>query len=140
MSFSKMVEILKKKEKGKVVFIQCGAFYLAMGDDAVFLHNKFNFKCNCFLEHECKIGIPIHSIEKYTVELEKMHYAYIVYDFDKEKSKLTKKYEAEGKYHNIQEKSINCLVCKGVSKYKEDKYIEAVTKLLEAENNNIRRK
>lgn len=134
MSFSKMVEILKKKEKNKVLFIKCGAFYLAMGEDAVFLHKKFNFKCTCYLENECKIGIPINSIEKYISKLNDINYAYIVYDFDKEKNKLIKIYEAEGKYHNIQEKSINCLVCKGISKYKEDKYLEAVTKLLEEEN------
>ncbi len=131
MSFSKMVEILKKKEKNKIVFIECGAFYLAMGEDAIFLHEKFEFKCTCFLENVCKIGIPINSLEKYIRKLDDMHYAYVVYDFDKEESKLRIKYISKGKYHNIEEKSINCLTCKGTSKYKEDKYLEAVTKLLE---------
>ena len=82
MSFSKMLEILKKKEK-KIVFVECGAFYLAVGEDAVFLHDTLRLKCTCFRNNICKIGIPINSIEKYLVELNKLKYAYTVYDFDK---------------------------------------------------------
>lgn len=111
---------------------------MAIGEDAVFMHEKFELKCTYFLEHECKVGIPINSIEKYIKKLEKLHYAYVVYDFNKENSELIKKYISEGKYHDIKEKTINCLICKGTSKYKESRYLEAITKLLEEENKNTR--
>ena len=42
MSFSNMLEILKEKNKGKIVIIKLGAFYVATGEDAVLLHKKLN--------------------------------------------------------------------------------------------------
>jgi len=59
MSFSKMLEILKEKNKGKMVLIKVGAFYVATGEDAVLLHNKLDLKCTCFKNQECKVGFPI---------------------------------------------------------------------------------
>lgn len=44
MSFSVMLEILKKKENKKIVFVQCGHFYLATEGDAV---TKLLEKENC---------------------------------------------------------------------------------------------
>ena len=43
-----MLEILKEKNKGKIVIIKLGAFYIATEEDAVFLHKKIDLKCNCF--------------------------------------------------------------------------------------------
>ena len=43
-----MLEILKEKNKGKIVIIKLGAFYIATEEDAVFLHKKMDLKCNCF--------------------------------------------------------------------------------------------
>lgn len=63
-----------------------------------------------------------------------MQYAYVVYDYDKKYHELIKKYFADGKYHYLEEKTINCLTCKRISKYKEDEYLEAAAKLLEKEN------
>ena len=40
MNFSNMLEILKEKNKGKIVIIKLGAFYIATEEDAVFLHKK----------------------------------------------------------------------------------------------------
>lgn len=137
MSFSKMLEILKQKEKKKIVFVQCGHFYLAIEGDAVLLHEILGFKCTCFKNQVCKVGIPVGSLEKYLKELEKLKYAYVVYDFDRANYELLKKYEKEGKYHYLSERNINCLLCKGISKYKKDEYLEAITKLLKKEDAKI---
>ena len=37
MSFSRMIEYLQVKNKGKIVFVNAGNFYIAMGKDAVLL-------------------------------------------------------------------------------------------------------
>ena len=43
-----MFEILKEKNKGKIVLIRLGAFYIATEEDAVCLHEKLGLKCSCF--------------------------------------------------------------------------------------------
>ena len=70
MSFSNMLEILKEKNKRKIVIIKLGAFYIATEEDAVFLHEKIDLKCNCFKNNICKVGFPVNSLEKY---IEKIH-------------------------------------------------------------------
>ena len=42
MSFSKMLDLLKQKEKGKIVIVKLGNFYVATEEDAVLLHDKLN--------------------------------------------------------------------------------------------------
>ena len=133
MSFSVMLDILKEKEKNKIVFIRCGYFYIAVGEDAIFLNKILNLKCTCFKNQVCKIGVPIDTLEKHLRRLNEKRYAYVVYDFYKEKSELIKQCEGKGKYHRIREKNKNCLLCKDISEYKDDKYLEALVKLLEKE-------
>ena len=80
MSFSTMLEILKEKEKGKIILIRLGAFYIAVGEDAVVLHKELQLKCTCFKNRICKVGFPVNSLEEYIEKLEKLPYGYIVYD------------------------------------------------------------
>lgn len=40
MSFSQMVKILREKNSGKILFINAGAFYIAIEEDAVLLNKK----------------------------------------------------------------------------------------------------
>ena len=40
MSFSSMLEILKNKNKGKIVIVKLGAFYIATDEDADFLYRR----------------------------------------------------------------------------------------------------
>ena len=53
MSFSKMLELLKQKEKEIIVFIKLGTFYISTAEDAVLLHNKLELKCTCFKMNIC---------------------------------------------------------------------------------------
>ena len=134
MSFSKMLEILKEKNKGKMVLIKIGAFYVATGEDAVLLHNKLDLKCTCFKNQECKVGFPMNALDKYTEKLDKLKYSYIVYDYDKTKNELIEICKKIGKNNNEKNKNINCLLCKGVNQYSDSKYLEALQKLLEGQN------
>ena len=133
MSFSNMLEILIEKNKGKIVIIKLGAFYIATEEDAVFLHKKIDLKCNCFKNNICKVGFPVNSLEKYIEKLNEINYSYIIYDINNEKNELIEVCSKIEKKHKESNKNINCLTCKGLSKYKEDKYILAVLKTLKKE-------
>ena len=69
MSFSTMLDCLKEQEKGKIVFIKLGTFYVAVGEDAVLLHNKLELKCTCYKNHMCKVGFPVNALDKYVEKL-----------------------------------------------------------------------
>lgn len=133
MSFSNMMEILQEKNKEKIVLIKLGVFYTAIGKDAVFFNKELGLKCVCYKNQICKIGIPENRIEYYLKKLEKLNIGYIVYNFDSKKEELIEKYKNEGVYHKETRNNKNCLICKGIRCYEEDKYMNAVQKLLEKE-------
>lgn len=135
MSFSNMMEILQEKNKGKIVFVKLGAFYIATKQDAVLLNEKLNLKCTCFKENTCKVGIPVNSLDKYIEKLNKTKYAYIIYDYNKEKNELKEIHYKLGKQNKIIEKNINCILCKGIDIYKDDEYMNAFQKLIDLEKN-----
>ena len=131
MSFSKMVEGLKERDKEKLLIIGLGAFYIAIGEDAVLLHEKLGLKCTCFKNHIRKVGIPRNSIGKYIKEIEKLKYGYILYDYNSKNKRLLELSYKEGKKNKIMNKNINCLACMGASKYEEDDYSIALLKFIE---------
>lgn len=132
MSFSKMMEILKKKEEGKIVIVKLGAFYIATEEDAVLLHKKLDLKCSCFKNNTCKVGVPINALDKYLEKIDKLKYSYVVYDYDKENIELKEIRRKIGKQHREKAQNINCLECKGIGEYNlEDEYITAIIRLLE---------
>lgn len=132
MGFSKMIELLQRKNKNKIVLCGLGAFYIARGKDALLLNDLAGLKLTCLEVEVCKVGFPIASLEKYTDILEENKYSYIVYYYDKKKEELEILKEYKGKKINTfnQDKK-NCYICSGttLSYKKEDKYIEAVAKL-----------
>lgn len=136
MSFGKMVELLQRKDNGKIILVNSGSFYIARGRDAVLLHNILNLKVNCMEAEICKIGFPLNSLEKYTQLIEQEQYSYIVYNYDNKLGKLniTKKYNGK-KLNTIEEEKLNCYICKNTVKMykKNDKYIQAVADLYEEE-------
>lgn len=142
MAFSQMLEILKKKEKGTIVFVKLGTFYVEVGEDAVLIHKKLDLKCTCFKMNICKVGFPVVAFDKYVEKLNQTKYAYVIYDFDAEKAELKEIVRRKGKYNKEVEKSINCLLCSGdVNKRyaKPDKYALALTKMLEEERKENRK-
>ena len=135
MAFSQMLEILKEKEKGTIVFIKLGTFYVAVGEDAVLMHKKLDLKCTCFKMNICKVGFPLIALDKYVEKLNKTKYAYVIYDYDNQKVELKEIIRKKGKHNKEENKNINCILCSGIEKRyeKEDKYLLAINKLLEKE-------
>ena len=137
MGFSKMMELLQQKNKGKIVFCNTGNFYISIGKDAVLLNNLIDLKLSCLKQEICKVGFPINALEKYTELIAEKEYSYIVYFFNQEKEELEIIMQYEGKNNNeIKENRINCYTCAHCTNaYKKiDKYISAVAKLYEKEN------
>ena len=133
-----MLELLQNKDKGKIIIVSSGCFYISIGKDAVLLHNEIGLKANCMEKEICKVGFPLNSLEKYTKLIEEKKYSYIVYNFDSKIEKLEKIKEYQGKKeNNIKEENLNCYICKNTVKMykKHDKYIQAVANLYEEEEN-----
>ena len=139
MGFYQMMELLQKRENGKIVMCNLGNFYLAIGKDATLLHNILGLKVSCIKPEVCKVGFPICALEKYTELIAEKRYGYIVYDFDQKKEELRILESYEGENTNKSTNSnINCYICsKSTQKYKKtDKYILALSKLYEKELKN----
>lgn len=137
MGFSKMMELLQIKNKGKIVFCNAGNFYIAVGKDAILLNEILDFKLSCLKQEICKIGFPIQSLEKYTDLIQEKGYSYIVYYFNQEKEELEVLLDYNGKIkNNIQAQKLNCYTCKHSTKVykKPDKYILALSKLYHKED------
>ena len=83
MKFLEMVEDLQKDEKNqnKIILVKCGVFFVAIGKDAILLHEILGLNVTCIKPEICKVGIPISNCIKYTDKLEKVGYGYI-YFFD----------------------------------------------------------
>lgn len=131
-----MLELLQRKDKGYIILVNAGTFYIARGKDAVLLNNLFNLKVNCLETEVCKVGFPINALKKYTSLIEERNYSYIVYNYNniEARLKVIKKYNGKNK-NRIKEEKLNCYICSNTVKmYKKiDKYINAVAELYEEE-------
>ncbi len=128
MSFKEMIEGLKEQNEGNTILIRNGQFYIAIGNDALFLHRLLGLKCTCFSKGVCKVGIPITSIDKYIPKLINSGYRFSIYDFDG--NTITEK---EGKISEIENVEVqDNLGCEKCIHYKvkknDDKYKLALLK------------
>ena len=96
MKFASRIEELKNINKDRIMLARCGAFIIAIGEDAVFLSQIFGFKLTCFKSGVCKIGIPITYILKYLTLLEEKKYSYILYDYSKDTKEIIEKMKYDG--------------------------------------------
>lgn len=76
MSFSKMIELLQNKDKGKIILINSGACYIARGKDAVLLHNILDLKVNCMETEICKVWFLKNSLKKHKTNTRKRIFIY----------------------------------------------------------------
>ena len=44
MKYTEIIEKLQKEEKGKIIIVKCGAFFVSLGKDAVILHKLLGLK------------------------------------------------------------------------------------------------
>ena len=136
MGFCEMMELLQKRESGKIIFCNMGNFYIAIGKDAVLLNNLLRLNVSCIKPEMCRVGFPINSLEKYTDLIIQKRYSYAIYYFEQKTEELQIIEDYEGKYkNNLEDNNINCYICsKSIKQYKKpDKYIKALSKLYENE-------
>lgn len=130
MTFSRMMEQMQYALKGKILFVNSGAFYIARGKDALLVNKLIGLKLNCLGKGVCKVGFPVNALEKYSKLLEKTGYSFIIYKFNEETELLYAVKDYDGKYLNdIKECCLDCDKCKKGIYIKEDKYSRAMAKL-----------
>lgn len=139
MKFCRFVEWLQEKDKGYIILIDSGNFYIAIGKDAVLLNEKLDLKLSCMCKDICKVGFPKNALEKYIKIVKRKRYSYIVYNFDRKIARLEIVDKYNGPYKNTKTvKKRDCYLCKseldGCTK-KEDKFIQAIADLRERERN-----
>ena len=81
MKFLEIVKMLKNKEENKnvLVLVKCGAFFVSIGKDAIWLSKKLGLKTTGITNGVCKIGIPIGAIYDYIDKFENLGYSFVIY-------------------------------------------------------------
>lgn len=92
MKFKEKVIRLKEQNKGKIIIVRNGAFYIAVGNDAILLNKLLELNCTCFAKGICKVGFPVNCIEKYSNKLKQTGYGYYIYDYKDDEFILKEKY------------------------------------------------
>ena len=133
MDYFEMIINLQKIEYGKILFIESGAFYIAVGADAIILNKITGLKLICAKRNICKVGIPKKSLNKYIEKVEQIGYGYAVIGYNKEKNEMKKIYEKPGKQKEISTISKNCTICERRLDQKETIYDKAIKKYAERE-------
>ena len=113
MKFSKRIEEIKNKEenKGKIVLVRCGIFFIAIGNDALLLNKLYGLKVTCFQEKICKVGVPVSFVLKYLDIFESDGYSYVLYDYEKDTKQLIPQYRYEGKMNTEEKIYKKCEEC-----------------------------
>ena len=73
MNFYEMILKLKEIYINEIILVSYGAFYIAIGEDAVLLNKKLGLQVNCIKRNVCKVGVPKNSIDKYVEKLNKIN-------------------------------------------------------------------
>lgn len=137
MTFCRLMELLQEKDKGYIIIANAGAFYIAIGKDAILLNKILDLKLNCMCKGICKIGFPKNALEKYKKLLKRTKYSYIMYEVNvnQEDIKVLEKYEGSLK-NEIKENKKDCYICKNeLAGYteKENKYTKMYINLRKKE-------
>ena len=111
MSFYEMLEILKRRNAGRIVLCNNGNFYTAIGNDAIALNKLLGLKLSCMKTGLCKVGFPINALEKYTGLLIETGYSFIIYDFNSEKEEITIIISCLGIRLNWEKEKNKCFSC-----------------------------
>lgn len=78
----KMVEEMEKLQQenaGSIILVKNGIFFVAIGKDALTLHDEIGLKLTCMKSELCKVGFLVKNVEQYIEKLEKIGYSFILY-------------------------------------------------------------
>ena len=103
-TFSKIAKELEVAEenKGYLILIRCGAFFNAIGANAIIL-SDLGLNVICMTNGVCKTGIPLNSLYDYIKRLEQLSYSFVIYNYSKDEmigndKKYAEMYRNKGKY------------------------------------------
>ena len=137
MTFSRMMEQMQYALNGKILFIECGAFYIARGKDAILVNKLIGLKLNCLGQGVCKVGFPKNAVEKYANLLKEKKYSFVIYKINEETQILEKVMDYKGEYLNeLKDNSLDCTLCKAGEYSQENKYSKALEELKKQQKNN----
>lgn len=133
MKFYEFIEYLKKENPNKIVMVKNGAFFNAIGTDAIVLERILGFKRTCHARFLCKCGMPVsyvkENMEKVRERLKEKNISVILFDeLENGRYKYNNKsfdilLEVKGENLRKEEK-IDCANCKNNRYTKEiNKYI-----------------
>ena len=158
MKFYEFIEYLQKENPDKVILVKSGAFFNAIGRDAIILERILGFKRTCHAKFLCKVGLPVSYVrentEKVKERLREKNISIAIYDEIKEgRYKYNDKsydilFELEGESIKENRKNIDCINCenniysKETNKYviEKENFERMLNKLRETVNNIIKGK
>lgn len=151
MKFYEFIEQLQKENPDKIIMVKSGAFFNAIGRDAIVLEKLLGFKRTCHSKLLCKCGMPVsyvrENLEKVEERLKEKNISIIIYDeIEGGKYKYNKKeydilLKLEGTSIKESRKNMDCSKCKNniymkdVNKYEIEK--ENFDKIVNVIKNNL---
>ena len=131
MKYTEIIEKLQKEEKGKIIIVKFGAFFVSLGKDAVIMHKLLGLKITCQKSKICKVGVPVSSIFNYVDSLEKLGYNFNIYSYESKTKEIKLEYTFEGKEIYEDNSCLDCKKCSGYNPWKDDDQRAIFKKLAE---------
>lgn len=127
MKLTDEIEKLQEKNEGKIILMKSGIFFIAIGKDAVVLHDVLGLKTTCIKDKICKVGFPVRNVEKYIHLLEENDLSFIIY-VKNEENQIEELYRNEGKDVNEFRNCLDCKKCLNLPE-KEKDILERIRKI-----------
>lgn len=85
-SFYDIAKKLEEADENKwyLVWIRCGAFFVAIESSAIILSEELNLKRTCLKPGVCKVGFPVASLFDYVKKLENIGISFVIYNYYKD--------------------------------------------------------
>ena len=127
MKLTDEIEKLQEKNEGKIILMKSGIFFIAIGKDAVVLHEVLGLKTTCIKERICKVGFPVRNVEKYIHLLNENDLSFIIY-IKNEENQIEELYKNEGKDVYEFRKCLDCKECLNLPENEKD-ILERIRKI-----------
>lgn len=156
MKFYEFIEYLQKENPNKVIMVKNGAFFNAIGRDAIILEKVLGFKRTCHSKLLCKCGLPVSYVMENTEKVknrlkEKNVNVLLFHEVQKGKYKYNDRYfdvlfEVKGEDIKETRQHLDCSSCEGnrysknTNKYtiEKEEYDKLMNKIKEMINNIVK--
>ena len=65
MKMVEETEKLQQENAGSIILVKNGIFFVAIGKDALTLHDELGLKLTCMKPELCKVGFLVKNVEQY---------------------------------------------------------------------------